>query len=102
MPGFIVHQGATVMCIHGGNGQPTVVSPRVQVSGMPVVTISSPYVIAGCSLASTGTPCITGQWVTAATRVFAGGQPVVVVSSQGVCPPGTMQALSTQTRVSAT
>ena len=48
MPGFIVHLGATVLCAHGGQAQPTAPFPRVLVSGMPVVTMASPYVIAGC------------------------------------------------------
>ena len=50
MPGFLLHLGATVMCAHGGQAQPTVVSPRVMVSGQPVVTLAAPYVVAGCAL----------------------------------------------------
>ena len=105
MPGFIVHQGATVLCTHAGIAQPTSVNPRVQVSGMPVVVISNAYAVAGCTLAVTlsAPPCTIGQWITSATRVFAGGQPVIVVGSQGLCPPaGQLQIVSTQTRVTAT
>lgn len=104
MPGFIVHQGATVLCTHGGIAQPTSVDPCVLVSGMSVVVITNAYAIAGCPLAGTPPPiCTIGQWITSATRVFAGGQPVIVVGSQGLCPPlGQLQILSTQTRVSAT
>ena len=47
MPGFVLHLGATVMCAHGGQAQPTVPSPRVLVSGQPVVTQPAPYVVAG-------------------------------------------------------
>ena len=32
MPGFLLHLGATVMCVHGGQAQPTAVSPRVLVN----------------------------------------------------------------------
>lgn len=104
MPGFIVHQGATVLCTHGGTAQPTSVNPLVQVSGMPVVVISNAYAIAGCPLVTIPpTLCTIGQWITSATRVFAAGQPVIIVGSQGLCPPaGQLQILSTQTRVSAT
>ena len=28
MPGFVLHLGASVLCSHGGQAQPTVVSPR--------------------------------------------------------------------------
>ena len=50
MPGFLLHVGATVTCVHGGQAQPTVPNPRVTVSGQPTVTIAAPYVVAGCAL----------------------------------------------------
>ena len=90
------------MCTHGGTAQPLAADPRVLVSGMPVVTISSPYIIAGCGLTPSGVFCVTGQWVSSATSVLASGVPVILIDSAGVCPPGTMQTLSAQTKVSAT
>ena len=107
MPGFLVHVGATVMCSHGGQAQPTAPNPRVLVSGMPTVLISGPYVIAGCAFppppAANG-PCVTGQWTSGTTRVLSNGQPLVVQSSTSVCAPtGTpMVIAATQTRVNAT
>src|SRR2546427_369236 len=50
MPGFLVHFGATVLCAHAGQAQPTAVNPRVLVSGQPMVTVTAPYVVAGCAL----------------------------------------------------
>ena len=35
MPGFLIQQGATVMCVHGGQAMPTVPSPAVSLDGMP-------------------------------------------------------------------
>lgn len=106
MPGFLLHVGATVMCSHGGQAQPTVPNPRVLVSGQPVVTQAAPYVVAGCAFVPPGGngPCVTGQWVVGATRVFAGGQPVLVQTSQAICAPtGTpLVILVTQTRVTGT
>jgi len=106
MPGPIVHVGATVICAHAGQAQPTAPFPRVQVMGQPVVTQATPYAVAGCGLTGTGPPpCATAQWVVAATRVFAGGTPVVVQgTSQAVCvPTGTpLNVLVAQTRVIAT
>ena len=49
MPGPILHMGATVLCAHGGQAIPTVPSPVVMVSGMPIATIAAPYAIAGCT-----------------------------------------------------
>ena len=104
MPGFLLHMGATVMCSHGGSAQPTVVAPRVLVSGQPVVTIAAPWVVAGCALPPPPTangPCLTAQFVTSAARVMAMGQPVLVIDSQAICAPtGTPLVVAyTQTRV---
>jgi hypothetical protein len=107
MPGFLVHFGATVLCSHAGQAQPTVVNPRVLVSGQPTVMITSPYVVAGCTLptppAANG-PCVTAQFVTAATRVTSNGQPLLLLDSQSICAPtGTpLMIVVTQTRVTAT
>jgi hypothetical protein len=106
MPGFLLHVGATVMCSHGGQAQPTLPSPRVAVSGQPVVTQPAPYVVAGCAFVPpTGNgPCVTAQWIVGATRVFAAGQPLLLQSSQAVCTPtGTpLIVVVTQTRVMGT
>jgi hypothetical protein len=103
MPGFLLHVGATVMCSHGGQAMPTVPNPRVLVSGQPIVTQPAPYVVAGCPFVPPGGngPCVTGQWVVGATRVFASGQPALVQSSQAICAPtGTpLIILVTQMRV---
>jgi len=96
-----------VLCAHGGQAQPTVPNPRVLVSGQPTVTIASPYVVAGCALppppAANG-PCVTGQFVTCATRVFSNGQPLLLLDSQAVCvPTGTPLLVTvTQPRVTGT
>jgi len=106
MPGFMLHLGATVLCSHGGQAQPTVVNPRVLVSGQPTVTIAAPYVVAGCALppppAANG-PCVTAQYVTAATRVLSNGQPLLLLDSQAVCVPTGTPLINavTQTRVTA-
>ena len=107
MPGFLVHLGATVICTHAGQAQPTAPNPRVLVGGQPIVTQTAPYTIAGCPFVTPGgtpQPCLTGQWTTAATRVFAGGAPVVLQDSQSVCTPnGTpMTIVLTQVRVRGT
>ncbi len=105
MPGPIVHVGAVVTCMHAGQAQPTAPFPRVMVSGQPVVTLATPYVVAGCALASVPSPpCVTAQWVVGARRVFAGGAPVITLTSQAVCVPTgqPLLVLTTQPRVLAT
>jgi hypothetical protein len=105
MPAPIVHYGANVTCIHQGLAQPLVLSPRVQVSGQLVVTLVTPYSVTGCGLGSTSSPpCVTAQWITGATRVLAGGNPVIIRTSKAVCAPTGqgLNVLATQTRVVAT
>ncbi len=105
MPGFVTHLGATVLCAHAGQAQPTAPNPRVMVSTQPVTTIVAPYAVAGCTLPPvSGGPCLTGQWLMGAVRVFAGGAPIVIQGGQSICAPtGTpMTVLVTQVRVRAT
>jgi hypothetical protein len=103
MPGPLLHIGASVLCAHGGTATPTTPNPRVLLGGLPSVTLATPYVIAGCPF-TTGTnpmPCVTGQWLVAATRVFSNGQPLVLLDSQSICTPnGTpMMPVMAQSRV---
>lgn len=105
MPAPVVHLGATVICAHAGQATPLSPFPRVTLSGQPIVTIASPYAIAACGLSTTSTPpCVTGQFVVGALRVFAGGAPVVTMSSGSVSvPTGTpLTPVMAQTRVLAT
>ena len=88
--------------MHGGQAQPTVPSPRVLVSGLPVVTQIAPHAVVGCPFVPPANgPCVTAQWVVGATRVLVDGAPVLLLDSQAVCAPtGTgVLILATQTRV---
>jgi hypothetical protein len=106
MPGPLLHQGATVLCAHAGQATPTVVLARVTVGGLPVVGLGPPWSVAGCTLppptAANG-PCVTATWSTAATRVTALGQPLLLLDSQALCVPTStpLQPVSAQTRVVA-
>ena len=101
MPGFLLHFGATVQCAHLGTAQPTVVQPRVLLSGQPAVTVLSPYVVAGCSLTPSGTFCATAKFTTGATRLFSMGQPLLLMDSlsTSVATATPLLPLLTQTRV---
>jgi hypothetical protein len=105
MPSPILHLGATVSCTHAGQATPTAPFPRVLVSAQAVVTVMSPYAIVQCRLTGTPTaPCATGQFVTGAARVLAGGAAVATLMSESVCVPTGTSMLPTmaQTRVIAT
>jgi hypothetical protein len=105
MPAPALHLGATVLCAHAGTATPLAPFARVLLSGQPVVTLASPYAIAGCALTGTPTPpCVTGQWLVGAARVLAGGVPVATMLGSSTCvPTGTpMLPLAVQARVLAT
>ena len=106
MPAFLLHQGATVLCFHGGQGQPTMPNLRVRVSNQAIVTQPTVYSVAGCpfNVGGSPSPCVTAQWVTAALRVRSGGVPVLLQDSQAVCAPnGTgVNILVTQLRAKGT
>jgi uncharacterized Zn-binding protein involved in type VI secretion len=101
MPGFLLHAGATVICPHGGSATPAQPDSRVTIDGQPIATLSSGFVIAGCTLSGSA-GCQTAHFVTAANRVTANGQPVLLSDSKGICEPsGTPLVIGqTQTRVS--
>jgi hypothetical protein len=107
MPGFLLHLGATVTCAHTGQAQPLSSDPRVLVSGQPIVTQPVPWAITTvCTMpppsAGGNGPCVTAQFVSAATRVLAGGLPVLLSDSQAICTPtGTpLAVVVTQPRAS--
>ena len=104
MPAPILHLGAVVMCSHAGSALPAAPFPRVLLSGQPAVTIVSPYVVAGCALTGSAPPCVTGQWLSGAVRVLAGGAPVATMAGSSTCiAPGTpLLPVSAQPRVLAT
>jgi hypothetical protein len=89
MPGPVLHLGATILCTHGGQATPATPFPRVLVGGQPVVTIASPYLVVGCPFVTPGGngPCVTANYVTSATRVLAGGTPVLLQDSVSICAP---------------
>ncbi len=105
MGGYLLHEGATVQCLHAGSAQPTTTDQRVSVSGQAIVTLDDLYTIAACSLTPpNGGPCASAQWIKGAERVKASGVPVLLQDSEALCTPtGTgLQVINTQTRVQAT
>lgn len=113
MGAFLLHVGATVMCPHAGQVQTTPGNPRVKVGGQMVVTMADTSMVSGCPIlpppppGSPG-PCLRVQWLVPAVRVRAGGQPVLLQNSSGLCitllsiPAGPPQITVTQVRVKGT
>ena len=104
---FLLHMGATVICTHGGQANPTSVSARVTLGGQPAVNLTHVWMIAGCPFATpepAPKPCTTVQWTSPATRVLIEGSPAILSTTSGITigPMGTQgapQAVAQQTRV---
>jgi hypothetical protein len=99
MAGYLLHQGAVISCMHSGQATPTRPTARVKVGGRTIVTRNIPYTVASCDLCGTSPCCATATWTTAAQRVKAGGQPVLLSDSQASCSPtGTGLIITTTQR----
>ena len=89
------------MCAHGGQAQPTVSIPSVTLSGQPVVTISSPYAVAGCAFppppAANG-PDTIATFVTSSLNVTVFGQPVLLDDSLSICVLSATPLIVTETQ----
>src|SRR4051812_8530171 len=102
MPDQILHRGAIVNCSHTpGLATPQSSFSRVKVSEQEVVTLQDIYSIAACPIFPS--PCATGTWISGATRVKAGGFPVVIFGGESTCAPtaSPMVPRVAQTRVRA-
>jgi hypothetical protein len=105
MPGFLLQQGATVMCVHGGQAMPLVPNPAVTLDGMPTSLLADPWAVAGCpGVPPPVPPCVMAQWVSGTTRVTSYGQPLLIQGGEAICTPAAtpLLPLVTQLRVSAT
>ena len=110
MPGPVLHTGTTATCPHGGSLNVIAAGARVLLGGMPAATLSDQGLVAGCALVI-GTkpqPCVTTRWIVGATRVTAGGQPLLINPVTALCisadqiPGGPPIIAGSQTRVIAT
>lgn len=104
MPGFLLHQGAIVVCLHGGQAMPATPNPSVTLMGMPTATTPIPWTVAGCpGVPSAVPPCVTGQWITGTVRVTSFGQPLIVQTGVAITAPGgaSLMPITMQSRVTA-
>ena len=106
MMSWLLHQGATVLCPHGGQAQPGAASTRVKLSGQPAVTVAHAMTVSGFSFSTPDgpKPCTQVQWTSPATRVRIEGAPALLSTSGGIViggagPAGPPQVAAQQTRV---
>lgn len=101
----VLDMTSVILCSHGAPATPTAPNSRVLVNGVPTVVLTTTYVVAGCPFNISGgpSPCVTGQFVTGATRVTSNGLPLCIQGASSVCTPnGTpLTIASTPVRVAA-
>jgi hypothetical protein len=104
MPALLT-TASTLMCPHGGTI--TAIPGQSQViADAPVLRSSDTFIVAGCPfvIGVVPSPCVSVQWVQAATRVQAGGDFVLNEASVGLClaatqaPQGAALVIQTQPR----
>jgi hypothetical protein len=102
MADALLHENATVQCVHQGRAQPTTTNQRVKVGGQATITQPATYTVT-CT-APPQNRCATAQFLTAATRVRSSGIPLLLKSSEAKCiPTGTgLNVITTQTRAQGT
>jgi hypothetical protein len=89
MPGNLLHVGVTAQCPHAGQVTTTPTQTRLLVAGQPVATTGNLLTVGACPFqipVGAGTkpqPCVKVQWLMPATRVLAGGQPVLLQPGPG-------------------
>jgi hypothetical protein len=105
MPGFLVQQGAVIMCAHGGQAQEVVPNPAVTLGGLSSCLLPDPSMVGGCvGIPGSIPPCVPAQWMVGTTRVTSFGQPLLVQTSTATSTSnGTplLPIVVTQTRVTA-
>jgi hypothetical protein len=103
--GYLVQQGATVICAHGGQARPATPAPRVKLSNQAAVALPPPWTVSGCALPpNAGGPCATATWSVGTTRVTSMGQPLVIQGGTASCVPTgvPLTVVVAQVRVKAT
>jgi hypothetical protein len=110
MPAPVITQAASILCPHAAPAMPMPAGGQVLISGQPAAVLSTPTTVAGCLFTLPGpvpSPCVTVTWITGATRVLAGGQPLLIMTATGIAnsaaqaPQGPASIVSAQMRVLA-
>ncbi|GAA0712538.1 hypothetical protein Drose_13555 [Dactylosporangium roseum] len=108
MTAYLLHEGTSILCPHGGTGVVAPAAVPVRVGGRPVLLADATVTIAGCAFTVAGAPqpCVRVRWQAPAARVTVNGIAVLLSTSVGLCvngpgaPQGTAQLSGYQTRVS--
>lgn len=107
--GYVLQQGCTIMCPHGGQAQVVATGQRLKVDGAPALLPTDTFTITGCpfTVGPKYQPCVTISWMAESVRLKTGGSGVLLDSSVGLCKSaeqavqGTAQVSGVQRKVQA-
>lgn len=107
MAGYLLTSTSVATCPHGGQVTFVPTQSRVLADSAPVLLATDQALVAGCPfvVGTVPSPCLTVQWLTAATRVTVANTPVLLSTSTGMClspaaaPQGPVLLSSFQQRV---
>lgn len=76
---------SVMTCPHAGVVTPVPTDAALAIAGATVVRSSDPFMIAGCSLSSVGSPCVSVEWMVPSAVSSADGSAVLTTDSVGLC-----------------
>jgi uncharacterized protein DUF4280 len=84
---YLLHQGITITCPHGGTATVTPTNQRVKVGGQPVLVATDVTMVGGCSftIGTAPSPCLQVRWQQPAKKVKVAGKPALLSSSLALC-----------------
>ncbi len=98
--GYLVEQGATVLCSHAGQASAAQTATGVKLSNRSAILLPAPWTVAGCPLpTNAGGPCVSATWTTGTTRVTSQRQPLVIQGGSATCTPTGVPLTVTVTQV---
>ena len=102
---MILTTAGTLLCPHGGQVMANIETSGVTIAGAPVLTQDMTLIIASRPLPANTPPgpCVSGRFMTGASRVTVMGRPVLLADSISTSTPAglPMQVLTMQQRVRA-
>lgn len=110
MSGYVLQQGVTISCPHGGSGVVTTADKSLFLTGAAALLVDDKVTVSGCAFNVSGAPqpCVRVTWQAPATKVSVKGAAVLLSTSVGLCvnaagaPQGPAQVSGYQTKVRAT
>lgn len=88
MSDYILTTASVLTCPHGGQVSLSTSNSQLTIEGSPALVLSDRHSVSGCPFTLPNAkpqPCVSVQWLVGASRSQAGGVPLLLQSSVGLC-----------------